>query len=422
MSIYTRLRKYEESSGKANVAVAGAGLMGCGMVYQIDRTPGMRTALIINRTVERAIDSYIYSGFKRDEIMVSDDVHELRKAIENKKPAVTSRPDVIRELDIIDVLMDVTGAVEYGAQLALYAIEGSTHVVTMNSETDATVGCVLNDLAKKAGLVYTNSDGDQPGVLQRLYDFITAFSFEVTAIINCKGFMDVNATPDSVRPWAEKQNTSLPVTTAMADGTKMNIEQAVICNAMNFIPDKRGMRGVTTDLAHALDDFMAVLKNEHVVDYTLGGDFKGGVFVIAHGNDPEAVQPYMEYLKMGSGPNYLFFRPYHLCHYETPLTIAEVILDGAPLIAPIGAPITDVVAIAKKDLSAGDVIDGLGGYAIYGEIDTVENARGLLPVGLTEGVTIAKSIAKGEPILIDAVELDDSSVLMQLRRDQEKMS
>jgi len=421
MSIYTRLKKYEESNGKANVAVAGAGLMGCGMVYQIDRTPGMHTALIINRTIERAVDSYIYSGFRRDEIIVSDDIAELRKAIEKGKPTVTSRPDVLRELERIDVLMDVTGAVEYGAQLALHAFEGSKHVVTMNSETDATVGCALNALAKKAGLIYTNSDGDQPGVLQRLYDFITAFSFEVTAIINCKGFMDVNPTPDSVRPWAEKQNTSLPVTTAMADGTKMNVEQAVICNAMGFIPDKRGMHGITTDLAHALDDFVAVLKNKHVVDYTLGGDFKGGVFVIAHGNDPEAVQPYMEYLKMGSGPNYLFFRPYHLCHYETPLTIAEVMLEGEPLIAPIGAPIADVVTIAKKDLSAGEVLDGLGGYAIYGEIDIVKNARGLLPVGMTEGVTITKSIAKGEPIPIDAVELDDSSLLMRLRRDQEKL-
>lgn len=125
---------------------------------------------------------------------------------------------------------------------------------------------------------------------------------------------------------------------------------------------------------------------------------------------------------MGSGPNYLFFRPYHLCHYETPLTIAEVILDGEPLIAPIGAPIADVVTIAKKDLSAGEVIDGLGGYAIYGEIDIVENARGLLPVGLTEGVTITKSIAKGEPIPMDAVELDDNSLLMRLRRDQGNIS
>lgn len=422
MSIYTRLRKYEKDSGMIKVAVAGAGLMGRGMVYQIDRTPGMRTALVVNRTIERAIESYIYSGFKRDEIIVSDDPSELRKAIENAKPAVTGQAEVLRELDNIDVMMDVTGAVEYGAQLALSAIEGKMHIVTMNSETDATVGCILNDLAKKAGLLYTNSDGDQPGVLKRLHDFIEAFSFEVTAIINCKGFMDVNATPESVQPWVEKQNTSPPVTTAMADGTKMNIEQAVICNAMGFTPDKRGMHGITTDLAHALDDFVAVLNNKRVVDYTLGGDFKGGVFVIAHGNDPEAVQPYMEYLKMGSGPNYLFFRPYHLCHYETPLTVAEVILDNEPLIAPLGAPITEVVTIAKKDLVAGDVLDGLGGYTCYGEIDMVSNAQGFLPVGLTEGVKVTRPVAKGEAIPMDAVELDDDSLLMRLRRDQEKMS
>ena len=421
MTMFNRLRKRQASGQTISVAVVGAGLIGRGIVRQIDLTPAMRTTLIVNRTVQHAIDAYIQSGRSRQEIIVSDNIRELQSALENGRPAITTKLQSIRELEGLDAAVEVTGAVEYGAEMAMYAIEGGKHVIMMNAETDATVGCALKQLADAAGLVYSNSDGDQPGVLKRMVEYVQGIGFEPVAAVNCKGFMDVNATPDSIRPWATKQNTSLPMTTAFTDGTKMNIENAVLCNATGLVPEVRGMHGIKTDLPTALADCMKIFRRRGIVDYTLGGSFGGGVFVIGYGDDPVAVQPLMKYLKMGDGPNYLFFRPYHLCHMETPLTIAEAVLDGEPTIAPLGRPVVEVIAIAKRDLRPGDTLDGIGGFCIHGQIDTAENASGLLPVGLTDGVRMMRAVGKGDAIPMSAVELNEDTILMRLRRRQESM-
>jgi predicted homoserine dehydrogenase-like protein len=155
------------------------------------------------------------------------------------------------------------------------------------------------------------------------------------------------------------------------------------------------------------------------VDYTLGGDFGGGVFVIGAGGDPEIVQPLMKYLKMGSGPYYLFYRPYHLCHMETSFSIAEAVLDHLPTIAPASRPVAEVIAVAKHDLPAGERLDGIGGYQCYGVIDTAENAAGLLPVGLAAGAMLTRAIAAGEPIPLEAVAIDSNDLLVRLRREME---
>lgn len=421
MTMFNRLRKRQAAGQTINVAVAGAGLIGRGVAHQVELTPGMRTALIVNRTVEHAVDAYIACGRARHEIVVSDNLRELQAALTAERPAVTSQFQAIGDLNGIDVAVEVTGAVEYGADMALCAIRGGKHVIMMNAETDATVGCALKHIADEEGVVYTNSDGDQPGVLKRLVEYVQGIGFEIVAAVNCKGFMDVNATPDSIRPWALKQNTSLPMTTAFTDGTKMNIENAVLCNSTGLVPDVRGMHGIKTDLPTALADCMRVFKRRGIVDYTLGGNFGGGVFVIGFGDDPVMVQPYMRYLKMGDGPNYLFYRPYHLCHIETPLSIAEAVLDHEPTIAPLGKPVAEVIAIAKRDLKPGDVLDGIGGYAIHGQIDTAENAAGLLPVGLSNGIALIRPVRKGDPIPLSAVRLNEESTLMRLRRHQDRI-
>ena len=418
MTLLSRLRKRQQQGETTQVAIVGAGLIGRGIVRQIDLTPGMRSALIVNRTVQRAVDAYIACGHQADDIIVSNDVEALQEAIWSAKPAVTDQLGVVADLPELGVVVEATGAVQYGAEVALCAIRNQKHVVMMNAETDATVGPRLKQLADEAGVVYTNSDGDQPGVLKRLVDYVDGIGLEVVAAVNCKGFLDAYATPDTIRPWAERQHTSLPMTTAFTDGTKMNIENAVLANATGLVPEVRGMHGVTTELATALEDCLAVFGNRGLVDYTLGGDFGGGVFVIGYGVDPVMIQPYMKYLKMGDGPNYLFYRPYHLCHMDTPLTIAEAVLDGEPTIAPRAESVAEVIAIAKRDLRAGERLDGIGGYTCFGRIDEIGNAGGLLPIGLTENVLLTRPIQKDAPVPLDAVELDDSSLLMQLRREQ----
>jgi predicted homoserine dehydrogenase-like protein len=209
------------------------------------------------------------------------------------------------------------------------------------------------------------------------------------------------------------------MTTAFTDGTKMNIENAVLCNATGLRPEVRGMHGVRTTLSQALRDCGAAFGGRGLVEYTLGGDFGGGVFVIGFGDDPVMIRPYLQYLKMGEGPHYLFFRPYHLCHMEAPLSVAEAVLDGEATIAPLGAPRAEVVAVAKRDLAPGDRLDGMGGFCVYGQIDEIGAARGLVPVGLCEGATVTRAIRRDEPLALEAVELREDQVLWPLREQQE---
>ncbi len=166
---------------------------------------------------------------------------------------------------------------------------------------------------------------------------------------------------------------------------------------------------------------MAVLSRRGVVEYTLGGDFGGGIGVIGYANNPEMVQPYMRYSKMGEGPDYFFFRPYHLLHFELPLTIAEVILDGRGLGTPAADPVAEVVAIAKRDLLPGEALDGIGGFTCYGHIDSVDGAEGLLPIGLAEHARIRRRVTQDKPIAMEDVDLDGSAEIVRLREVQDQM-
>jgi predicted homoserine dehydrogenase-like protein len=403
------------------VGLVGAGMVGHNMTYQINFTPGMRTALIVNRTAANAVDALRRAGVPIDDVVVSEDPAVLSAAIQAGQPAVTTSVEVMCQLDEIEIVMECTGSAEFGAYATRTALEAGLDVVTMNAEADATVGYLLKTVADANNVVYTLADGDQPGVLARLIEFVASSGFEIASAVNCKGFMDIHATPESIKEWSVRQGTSLPMTTSFTDGTKMNIEQANVANAFDLHPELRGMHGVTSSLATATEDMVAALDGHDTVDYTIGGDFAGGVFVLAYSDNHDLIQPALRFLKMGDGPYYTFYRPYHLVHIEAPVSIAEAYLDKEPTIAPAGPFVTDVVAMAKKDLEPGDLLDGIGGWTTYGEIDTVENASGFLIVGLTENARIVKPVAMDEPIPLDAVELDPSSPIVKARIEQDAL-
>jgi predicted homoserine dehydrogenase-like protein len=401
--------------------------MGKGLVYQLSKMPGMRPSLVVNRTPEKSITAYVESGYKRDHILVSDDPAKLAAAVAENRPAVSAEPEIAGKIATLDVVIEATGAVELGAREALSCIRHKKHFISLNAETDGTIGCLLKRKADDAGIVYSNSDGDQPGVIMRMVEYCEGCGFDVLAAVNCKGFMNVRATPDSIMEWAVKQRTSPRMTCAFTDGTKMNIEQNVVCNATGLVPARRGMIGVKTDQKNAVKDFEATgalpgrTGQPGIVDYTLAGDFGGGIFIIARGKNRDFVQPYLKYLKMGEGPNYMFFRPYHLCHIETPLSAAEAVVYGEATIAPRGAPVAHTVTLAKRDLKPGETLDGIGGFNQYGQLEVAQKAKGLLPIGLAEGVRLKREIKQDQPVPIDAVELDESSLLVKLWREQEKM-
>jgi predicted homoserine dehydrogenase-like protein len=395
--------------------------MGRGIAMQLQAVQGVELAVLVNRTIERAIETWLSLGASRDEIVVSDDPRLIQIAVEQGLACVCRDLGAVLALKEIEVLVEATGSVSSGARSVLSAIHAGKHVVVMNAELDATLGCYLAERARQQGVVYGYGDGDQPGVLMRVLEWMDVLGFEVVAAVNCCESLDVRATPQGCVALAEKMKTSARVACSFADGTRMNLVNAIVSNATGLIPEVRGMHGVKTTRRDAVRDFADLLATTGVVDYTLGGDFGSGVFVIGRCDDWERVGHYFNYLKFGSGPDYLFFRPYHLCHLELPLSVAEAVIYREPTLAPMGAPVSDVVAVAKRDLKAGEVLDGIGGSTFYGQIDTVEKARDFLPCGLAGGAVVLKSISAGEPIPRSAVEFSAGDYALNLRRLQETL-
>lgn len=421
MSVWGRLRRLESEGRPAQVAVAGAGYVGQGLVHRLERTPGLRAALVVNRTVSAGVEAYERVGHDRRHVVVSDEPGELVAAIDGFRPAVTSAAEILPALKEIDVVVEATGAIDHGATVMLACLEAGQDVVSINAEVDATIGHLLHHVAKEGDAVYTISDGDQPGGLLRQIELAEGMGFDVVAAVNCKRHLDVRQTPATSAAYAKRDGTSPAVTTSAGDGTKMQIECAVVANVAGLPPDRRGMHGVPTTLEHALHDVLAAVSRRGVVEHTLGGDFGAGVFVIAHAPEHDLVQRPLRFFKMGDGPDYLFFRPNTLVQFEMPITVADVVLDRQPLGVPSGPPVAEVVAVAKRDLVAGEALDGIGGFTCYGQIDTVDRAAGLLPIAFAEHARLRAPVGEDEPVSLDAVELDEEAPIVTLRRRQDQL-
>ncbi len=399
------------------VGVIGAGYVGRGLAHLLGQIEGFRCAVVVNRTPERAVDALRFAG--ANEVVVVDDPDAAREAVERGVAAVTTDPGVAIALDELDVIVEGTGSLDHGAEVMLAALQAGRAVVSINAEVDATIGWLLHCSAAAHGGVYTISDGDQPGVLMRTVDRVRHMGFDPVVAVNCKRHLDVHQSSIESAVYAARDATSLELTVSAGDGTKMNIEQAVVANLTGMPPERRGMRGVETTLEHALTDVLAAVDRDGVVEYTIGGDFGAGVFVIGRAPEPEAVRVPLRFYKLGSGPEYLLFNPYTLVQFDMPRSIAEVALDGDPLWSPIGPPVADVIAVAKRDLEPGERLDGIGGDCCYGQIDTVADADGLLPIAFASHARLTRAVRKDTPVPLDAVDLDDTAPIVRLRRVQD---
>ncbi len=412
MGIWQRLGRRAEDQGSTPIAVVGAGYVGTGVIHAISQSPGMHPAVVVNRNVDRAATAFSQVGVDSDSLVISDDARVLTDAIASGTPAITTHSSILTELPL-DVVVEVTGALDYGTETILAMLDAGKHVVSFNAESDALLGWLFHERARANGVIYTIADGDQPGVLFRLQQQVEAMGFEVTALLNCKRHLNVHQNPETGAGYAARDTTSAIMTTAFGDGTKMQVEQAVVANATGTIPDTRGMHGIESTIATASVDIPSILSSPGRVDFTLGGDFGAGVGIVGTHPNHELHQQAMGFYKMGPGPDYFFFRPYHLVHLELPLTIAELLLDNEPL-ATIDEPhVAEVVAMAKKDLPAGEKLDFIGGFSAYGHIDTAEGARGYLPVGLVEYATMTAPVAQDDPIPLSSVSLDESKTVVR---------
>jgi len=420
------LRRRQAEGKPVRVALVGAGFMGRGLTNQIvNSVPGMELVAIANRTTAHAERAYREAGVAEWEVV--DDAQGVAKAVARGVPAVTADHRAVTEAEGVDAVIEATGAVEFGAHVVTSAIDHGKHVVLLNAEVDGTVGSVLRRRAEAAGVVYTGCDGDQPGVQLNLYRFVRGIGLTPLVAGNVKGLQDEYRTPATQKAFAEKWGQDPHMVTSFADGTKVSFEQALVANATGMTVEKRGLRGADhhghVDELTTQYDVEALRALGGVVDYVVGARPGPGVFVLATHDDPKQ-RHYLNLYKLGEGPLYSFYTPYHLCHFEVPLTVARAVLFGDAAIQPAGPPTVEVITVAKHDLAAGQTLDGLGGYDTFGvcERADITAADGLLPMGVAEGCTLLRDVPKDQVLTYADVRLPAGRLIDTLRVEQASLT
>jgi predicted homoserine dehydrogenase-like protein len=415
------LEQREREGSPIRVGMVGAGYMGRGIALQIlTATVGMRLVAVSNRTLSEAERAYHQAGV--DSVQRVESVVQLEHAIAQDRPAITEDAMLLCQAQGIDVLVEVTGTIEFGAHVVLGAIESDKHVVLMNAELDATLGPILKVYADRAGVVFTESDGDQPGVIMNLYRYVKGIGCKPVLAGNIKGLHDPYRTPATQRAYAAKYHQKPRMVTSFADGTKISMEMCAVANGTGLKVGQRGMYGPHCDhVKDALDLFpMEQMLDGGLVDYIVGAQPAPGVFVLGY-NDSPLQQQYLTYYKMGDGPLYVFYAPYHLCHLEAPATIGRAVLFGDETLAPLGGPVCEVITAGKRDLKAGEVLDGFGGFACYGLLENYEVSQRehLLPMGLSEGCRLKRDVPRDQVITCGDVELPAGRLCDRLWSEQQ---
>lgn len=416
------LQARAEAGNPIKVGMIGAGFMGRGIANQIKNSvPGMELVAISNRSIDGAKRAYSEAGI--EDYKVVSTVAELEDAIARKQYAVTEDAMLLCRAEGIDALIEVTGAVEFGAHVVIEAIAHHKHVIMMNAELDGTIGSILKVYADKAGVILTACDGDQPGVQMNLYRFVKSIGLTPLLCGNIKGLQDPYRNPTTQEAFAKRWGQKAHMVTSFADGTKISFEQAIVANATGMTVAKRGMLGY--DFNGHVDEMTKMYDVEQlkelggIVDYVVGAKPGPGVFVFGTHDDPKQ-QHYLNLYKLGEGPLYSFYTPYHLCHFEVPLSVARAVLFQDYVLSPLGGPLVDVVTTAKIDLKAGETLDGIGYYMTYGQCEksNIVQEQNLLPIGLAEGCRLKRDISKDQVLTYDDVELPEGRLCDKLRSEQ----
>ncbi len=417
----TALRAREAEGNPIRVGMVGAGFMGQGLTNQVvNSVPGMRMVAVSNRNPERARRVFEYAGTEPVRV---DDQSPLEDAIRSGRPAYTDDPLLVCRSEQVDVVCEVTGDVEYATPVLLEAFRHGKDVVLMNAEIDATIGPILQTYADQHGVILSACDGDEPGVQMNLYRWVKGLGLEPRVIGNVKGLQDPYRNPTTQQGFAEQWGQSASMVTSFADGSKISFEQSIVANATGFTVLQRGMsrgveyRGDVMDIG-SLYDVERLRELGGVVDYVVGTPLTK-VYCLAEHLDPKQ-QHYLELYKLGKGPLYSFFIPYHLVHFEVPFAIARVVLFRDSLARPLAGPVVEVCAVAKRDLEAGETLDSYGMYMTYGEAaSTAEmSEKRYLPEGLAVGCTLRRDVAQDDVITYDDVDLPSGRLGDRLRAEQ----
>ncbi len=417
----TALQQREADGRPIRVGIVGAGFMTQGLVNQIAHsTPGMRVAAVSNRHPERAVKVFQYAGL---EAAIAETQAALDAAIRAGKPVACADAMLLTRSEHIDVIVEITGSVEFGAHVVLDAFKHGKDVVLMNAELDATIGPILQVYAKKHGVILSACDGDEPGIQVNLYRWVKGLGLTPRVIGNVKGLQDRYRNPTTQKGYAERWGQNPAMVTSFADGSKTNFEETIVANATGFKVRQRGMsrgleyRGDIMQIGK-IYDIDELREYGGIIDYVVGTPLTK-IFVLAEHQDPKQ-REYLNLYHMGEGPLYSFFVPYHLPHMEVPNSIARVAIFRDSVAPPIEGPVVEVAAVAKRDLKAGEILDEYGMYMTYGEAANVDemNGRHYLPEGLVEGCKLIRDVAQDAALTYEDVELPAGRLADRLRTEQ----
>lgn len=420
------LARLAERGQAIRAALVGAGAMAQGIALQLERyVEGIQLVAVAARRPERATS--MLSAVTDRESVIADNSGAMNNVVSNGRIVVTEDALALCQADFVDVVVEVTGSIHHALDVSLAAIENGKHVILMNAELDSTLGPLLKRRADSAGVVISNVDGDQPGVIANLYRFVTGIGVEPVMCGNIKGLQDPYRNPTTQAGFAKRWRQDPAMVTSFADGTKISFEQSIVANAFDMTVAKRGMHGPTVEIGtHVMDvlehypaEFLA--SGERYVDYVIGASPAPGVFVIGTHDHP-LQKHFLDLYKLGEGPYYCFYTPYHLCHFEVHNTIARAAIFGDATLAADAGFKVDVVATAKTDLEAGSVLDGIGCYMTYGECEkaTVSVAENLLPIGLAEGCTLVRDVPQDATLTYADVSIPAGRLADALREEQKQ--
>ena len=423
------LKRRQDKGKPVRVGLVGAGEMGTDIVARTAMMDGIDVTAVMDIKPEAAHKAVEIARRRGDLSLDVNSVDKLNAAIERGMTAVASDPAHIFDSGLIDVIVDATGIPSVGAELGLAAMERGKHLVMMNVEADVTIGAYLRSQAERCGVVYTLGAGDEPSSCMELIEFVSSMGHKIVCAGKGKNNpLNIDATPDDLADEAASRNMNTRMLVEFVDGSKTMVEMAAIANATGLVPDKPGMHGPAAgpkDLARVLvpEADGGLLKDVGRVDYSVGTGLAPGVFVIAEAEHPR-IHERLKDLKMGDGPYYAFVRPYHLTSLEVPLTCARAVLYGKADMVPLGQPVAEVCALAKKDILPGETLDQIGEHCYRAwamEADAARQARAI-PCGLLVGGKASARIAKGELLTLDNASAPPDAKIVALRAKQDEMT
>ena len=376
----------------SRIGVVGTGFLSRHLVMTLEEHPDLQVLKVLTRS-----DISKRTDFPRQDLLTNS-IDEL--------------------IGSSDLVVECSGDAVHATDVIARVMAAPLPVVTMDSEMQVTTGSYFD----RRGFI-TEADGDQSGSLAALRENAVQMGFKPLVYGNIKRFLNYSPTREEMEFWAKKQSYSLEMVTSFTDGTKLQIEQALVANGLGAGIAQPGLIGIDSEDvdtgAEVLADRAKTLGYP-ISDYILCPKAPGGVFIVAEHDQRQKIA--LANYKMGEGPYYVLLQNFHLCHLEIPKTIRRVLGGGGVLLNNGQEPTISVAAISKRTLKAGDTIRrGIGGFDVRGIAVRISESRGHVPIGLLANAQVTRRVKPGQQINFDDVELLESLALEAWREIEQNV-